>query len=76
MARRPGVAWAVFLWPAALHAQQPLTLANGDRLSGTKVYRGLGLRVELLDEYNSRPRPGIKRNHVLTTATLAYVIGG
>lgn len=41
----------------------------------TTVYRGLGFRVGLLNEYNSNPRPGIEKHDMLLTTTLAYSVG-
>ncbi len=41
----------------------------------TTVYRGLGFRVGLLNEYNSNPRPGVESHDMLLTTTLAYSVG-
>lgn len=40
------------------------------------VYKGLGFRIGLLNEYNNTPRPGVKKHDMLLTTTLAYSIGG
>ncbi len=42
----------------------------------TTVYKGLGVRVGLLNELDSRPRPGVERHDMLLTTTLTYAIGG
>ena len=39
------------------------------------VYAGLGFRIGLLNEYNSRPRPGVEKHDMLFTTTLAYTVG-
>jgi putative salt-induced outer membrane protein YdiY len=41
----------------------------------TRLYGGLGLRFEILDEYNSRPRDGVRPNDLLTTTTITYSLG-
>lgn len=41
-----------------------------------QVYRGLGFRVELLEQYNNRPQPGVEANDLLVTTTLTYTLGG
>ncbi|NIM51721.1 MAG: DUF481 domain-containing protein [Gemmatimonadales bacterium] len=41
----------------------------------TTVYKGLGFRVGILNELNSRPRPGIQKHDLLVTTTLAYSVG-
>lgn len=40
-----------------------------------KVYRGIGLRLEVQGQFNSRPQPGVRKTDVLTTTTLTYSIG-
>jgi putative salt-induced outer membrane protein YdiY len=40
-----------------------------------RLYKGFGLRLAILEEYNSRPRPGVKPNDLLTTTTLTYTVG-
>ncbi len=40
------------------------------------LYKGLGVRLGLLNEFDSRPRPGVKRHDMLLTTTLTYSIGG
>lgn len=42
----------------------------------TTLYKGLGVRLGLLNEFDSRPRPGVKRHDMLLTTTLTYSIGG
>lgn len=42
----------------------------------TTVYKGLGIRLGLLNEFDSRPRPGIDKHDMLVTTTLTYSIGG
>ena len=41
----------------------------------TRLFKGLGLQFAVLEEYNSRPRPGVEKNDLLTTTTLTYSIG-
>ena len=40
-----------------------------------KIYRGIGLRLEVQGQYNSRPQPGVRNTDILTTTTLTYSIG-
>ena len=40
-----------------------------------RIYKGFGLRIAVLEEYNSRPRSGIEPNDLLTTTTLTYTVG-
>ena len=39
------------------------------------LFLGIGFRIGVLDEYNSRPQSGIKRNDLLITTRLSYTIG-
>ncbi len=39
------------------------------------LFLGIGFRIGVLDEYNSRPQPGIKKNDLLITTRLSYTIG-
>jgi putative salt-induced outer membrane protein YdiY len=39
------------------------------------AFKGLGLRVALLDEYSSRPLPGLRKHDRLVTTVLTYAIG-
>lgn len=39
------------------------------------IYAGLGFRIGLQNEYNSRPRPGVETHDMLFTTTLAYTVG-
>ena len=39
------------------------------------LFLGLGFRIGVLDEYNSRPQLGIKKNDLLITTRLSYTIG-
>lgn len=39
------------------------------------VYRGLGFRIGLLNEFNNRPRPEREKHDMLLTTTLAYSVG-
>jgi putative salt-induced outer membrane protein YdiY len=39
------------------------------------LFLGIGFRIGALDEYNSRPKPGIEKNDLLLTTTLSYTIG-
>jgi putative salt-induced outer membrane protein YdiY len=41
----------------------------------TTLIKGLGFRVGLLNEYNSRPQPGIEKHDWMVTTTLAYSVG-
>lgn len=41
----------------------------------TTVFKGLGFRVGLLNEYNSTPQPGIEKHDWMLTTTLAYSVG-
>lgn len=42
----------------------------------TQVYKGLGFRVGILNEFDNVPRPGVEKHDMLVTTTLAYSIGG
>lgn len=39
------------------------------------LFLGIGFRIGVLDEYNSRPQLGIKQNDLLITTRLSYTIG-
>ena len=39
------------------------------------LFLGIGFRIGVLEEYNSRPQPGIKKNDLLITTRLSYTIG-
>ena len=39
------------------------------------LFAGIGFRVAVLDEYDSRPRPGIEKNDLLLTTQVSYTIG-
>ncbi len=39
------------------------------------LFLGIGFRIGVLDEYNSRPQLGIKKNDLLITTRLTYTIG-
>ena len=39
------------------------------------LFLGIGFRIGVLDEYNSRPQLGIKKNDLLITTRLSYAIG-
>ncbi len=41
----------------------------------TTVFQGLGFRIGLRNQYNSRPRPGIEEHDWLFTTALTYSIG-
>lgn len=41
----------------------------------TTVYKGLGLRLGVLNEFDSRPRPGVDKHDMLITTTIAFSIG-
>lgn len=40
------------------------------------VYKGIGFRLGVLNELDSRPRPGVEKHDMLVTTTVAYSIGG
>ncbi len=41
----------------------------------TTVYKGLGVRLGLLNEVDGQPRPGVEKHDMLVTTTLTYSIG-
>ena len=39
------------------------------------LFKGIGFRLGAVNEYNSRPQPGIEKNDLLLTTQLSYTIG-
>ncbi len=64
--------WRVDYTPQAGDFMNYQLVSNATIISG--LYKNLGLSVGVLDEYNSRPQPGIKPNDLLATTTLTYVL--
>lgn len=48
---------------------------RSDATVTARLAGGLGVRVGVLNEHNSHPRPGIERHDMLVTTTLTYQIG-
>ncbi len=41
----------------------------------TSVFKGMGFRVGLLNEYDNTPRPGIRKHDMLLTTAITYSVG-
>jgi hypothetical protein len=39
------------------------------------LFLGIGFRLSVLDEFSSKPQPGIKKNDLLVATRLSYTIG-
>jgi len=76
-ALKQSIAPAVFTWrvdytPQAGDFMNYQLVSNATVISG--LYKNLGLSVGILNEYNSRPQPGIKPDDLLATTTFTYVV--
>ena len=67
------LAWRVDWTPDAGAFHDYRLVSNGTVT--TRIFKALGLRVSLLNEYNSRPRPGVQPHDMLVATTLTYAVG-
>ena len=69
---------AVLLWKVEfspeVEAVEDFRLVSDASITAP-LFMGIGFRVGALNEYNSRPQPGIERRDLLLTTRLSYTIG-
>jgi len=61
-------------WSGSVKDFSDFRLRSSATLTAT-VYRGLGFRLGLQNDYNNRPRPDRVKHDMLFTTTLAYSVG-
>ncbi|MGH7699778.1 MAG: DUF481 domain-containing protein [Gemmatimonadales bacterium] len=66
------LAWRLDWAPNAGDFADYRVVSNASATVG--LVKGLGVRVDALNEYNSRPRPGVENHDMLVTTTLTYAI--
>ncbi|HEY6809462.1 MAG TPA: DUF481 domain-containing protein [Gemmatimonadales bacterium] len=66
------ITWRVDYTPQAGDFMNYQLVSNARVISG--LYKNLGLAIGVLNEYNSRPQPGVRPNDLLATTTFTYVL--